>query len=92
MARLLTGKVVSDRNDKTIVVAVETAKIHPIYKKRFTRTKRYQVHDEKNEAKLGDKVMIVETAPISRNKHFRLENVVAKAGVEHVEAEEEASK
>lgn len=91
MARTLTGTVVSDKNEKTIVVAVETAKTHPLYKKRYTVTKRYQAHDEKSEAKLGDRVNIIETRPLSRTKHFALVSVIAKAGVAHVEDAEETT-
>lgn len=88
MARVLTGTVVSDKNDKTIVVAVETRKTHPVYKKQYTVTKRYQAHDEKNEAHMGDRVDIVETKPMSATKRFALQTIVAKAGVEHVDEEE----
>ena len=90
MARTMTGTVVSDKNEKTIVVAVETKMTHPVYKKQYLSTKRYQAHDEKNEAKVGDRVSIVETRPLSATKRFRLEKIVAKAGVEHVEDEEAA--
>ena len=92
MARTLTGTVVSDKNAKTIVVAVETSKTHPLYKKRYTVTKRYQAHDEDGQAKLGDRVSIVETRPLSATKHFKLVGVVAKAGVQHIEDSEETEK
>lgn len=88
MARVLTGTVVSDKNDKTIVVAVETSKTHPVYKKKYMQTKRYQAHDANNEAHVGDRVSIVETRPISATKRFALQTVVAKAGVEHIDEEE----
>jgi small subunit ribosomal protein S17 len=76
-----TGKVVSDKMDKTIVVAVETAKIHPIYKKTMIVTKKYKVHDENNEAKIGDTVLIMETRPLSKEKNWRLVKVTEKAVV-----------
>lgn len=85
MAKSLTGVVSSDKADKTIVVNVTTRKTHPIYKKQFTFTKKFIAHDEKNEAKQGDKVVITETRPISRRKHFTLDRVIERAPVRHVE-------
>lgn len=78
-AQELIGKVVSDKNDKTITVLVETYKTHPLYKKRVKYSKKYTAHDEKNEAKLGDTVRIVETRPLSKTKRFRLVEIVEKA-------------
>ncbi|MBD9085310.1 30S ribosomal protein S17 [bacterium] len=75
----LVGKVVSDKADKTITVLVETYKNDPIYHKRVKYSKKYAAHDEKNEAKVGDRVRIVETRPLSKNKHFRLVEIVEKA-------------
>ncbi len=75
----LVGKVVSNKNDKTITVLVETYKIHPLYNKRVKYSKKYSTHDEKNEAKTGDTVRIVETRPLSKTKHFRLVEIVEKA-------------
>ena len=75
----LVGKVVSDVNDKTITVLVETYKKDPLYGKRVKSSKKYAAHDEKNEAKVGDTVRIVETRPLSKNKHFRLVEIVEKA-------------
>ena len=75
----LVGKVVSDKTDKTITVLVETYKKDPLYGKRVKSSKKYAAHDEKNEAKIGDTVRIVETRPLSRTKHFRLVEVVEKA-------------
>lgn len=75
----LVGKVVSDKADKTITVLVETYKKDPLYGKRVKYSKKYAAHDEKNEAKVGDKVRIVETRPLSRTKHFRLAEIVEKA-------------
>ena len=77
--RELVGKVVSDKTDKTITVLVETYKNHPLYKKRVKYSKKYAAHDEKNEAKVGDTVRIVETRPLSRTKRFRLVEIVEKA-------------
>lgn len=75
----LIGIVVSDKADKTITVKVETYKKHPLYGKRVKYSKKYAAHDEKNEAKVGDRVRIVETRPLSKNKHFRLVEIVEKA-------------
>jgi len=70
--RTLQGVVASDKMDKTIVVVVETVKIHPKYKKRYTSTARYKVHDETNQYKEGDKVTFVECRPMSKDKRFRV--------------------
>ena len=75
----LVGTVVSDVNDKTITVLVETYKNDSLYHKRYKSSKKYTVHDEKNEAKKGDKVRIAETRPLSKTKHFRLVEIVEKA-------------
>ena len=68
--RVLVGKVVSDKTDKTITVLVETYKKDSLYGKRVKYSKKYAAHDEKNEAKVGDTVKIVETRPLSRTKHL----------------------
>ena len=68
--RVLQGVVVSDKNNKTIVVQVERRYTHPLLKKTVRRTKKYHAHDEKNVHKIGDNVSIEETAPISRNKRW----------------------
>jgi small subunit ribosomal protein S17 len=73
------GTVVSDNMDKTIVVAVDSTYRHPLYKKILTKIKRYKAHDEKNEAKMGDKVLISETRPLSRTKRWRLVEIIKKA-------------
>lgn len=78
MARKLVGTVVSDTQDKTIVVKTQRRVTHSIYKKQYTVSKKYQAHDEKNEAQLGDKVSIIETRPISKNKTFKLEAVIER--------------
>ena len=77
--RELVGKVVNATNDKTISVLVETYKNHPLYHKRVKSSKKYCVHDEKNIAKVGDTVRIVETRPLSKTKHFYLKEVVKEA-------------
>jgi small subunit ribosomal protein S17 len=76
-----TGKVVSDKMNKTIVVVVETSVRHPLYKKTVNVTKKYKVHDEENAAKIGDVVEIMETRPLSRDKCWRLVRVIEKAVV-----------
>ncbi len=73
------GVVVSDANDKTIVVVVEERKPHPIYGKMITTTKKYHAHDENNEAGNGDTVQIMETRPLSKMKRWRLSKIVEKA-------------
>lgn len=77
--RVQIGKVVSNKMDKTIVVAVETYKKHSLYHKRIKYTKKFKAHDENNLAQIGDTVKIMETRPISKDKHFRLVEVVEKA-------------
>ena len=71
----LTGKVTSDKMDKTIVVAVETTKRHPLYGKVITVMKKYKAHDEENVCKIGDRVTIIESRPISRDKRWMLDTV-----------------
>lgn len=88
MARVMTGVVVANKNNKTITVSVQTSKTHPLYKKKYFRTKKYQVHDENNEANIGDRVSITETRPISATKRFKLTAVLLKGGIEHSEEEE----
>ena len=73
------GRVVSDKNDKRITVLVETYRKDPLCGKRVKYSKKYTAHDEKNEAKVGDKVRIVETRPLSKKKRFRLVEVIEKA-------------
>ena len=77
--RELTGKVVSAKGDKTISVLVETYVMDKKYGKRAMYSKKYAAHDERNEAKVGDKVRIVETRPLSKTKHYRLVEIVEKA-------------
>ena len=73
------GIVVSDKMEKTIVVAIETMILHPIYKKRVKRTTKFKAHDENNVAKIGDKVKIMETRPLSKDKNWRLVEVLEEA-------------
>ena len=74
--KVFTGTVVSDKMDKTIVVAVDTFKVDRIYKKRIKKTSKFHVHDENNSAKVGDVVRFMETRPLSRTKFYRLVEVV----------------
>ena len=74
-----TGVVVSDAMNKTIVVQVERRMIHPVYGKVVRRSQKFYAHDEKNEAKKGDPVVIVETRPLSKTKRWRLEKISARA-------------
>jgi small subunit ribosomal protein S17 len=87
MAKMIYGIVASKKTDKTIVVTEHVRLTHPLYRKQYTVTKRFMAHDENNEAQEGDKVVIVETRPLSSRKHFKLDRVLEKAGVKHVEAE-----
>ncbi len=73
------GEVISDKMDKTIVVRVDRKLVHPTYGKVITRSKKFYVHDEKDEAGIGDKVEIVETRPLSKLKRWRLVKVIQKA-------------
>jgi len=74
-----TGLVVSDKMEKTVVVAIERRVPHPIYGKMITRTKRLKAHDEENSAKVGDTVRIVETRPLSKDKRWRLVEIIDRA-------------
>ena len=74
-----TGVVTSDKMDKTITVSVETVKRHPLYKKVVKTSNKYKVHDEANEAKIGDIVRIIETRPLSKDKRFRLKQIISRA-------------
>ncbi len=75
--RILHGVVVSDKNDKTVVVEVERRYTHPLFKKTVRRTKKYHAHDEQNVCKEGDRVQIIETAPISKNKRWAVHTSAA---------------
>lgn len=73
------GIVVSDKMDKTIVVVEDTMKLHKLYKKRVKTSKKYKAHDELNECKVGDKVRIMETRKLSKDKNWRLVEIIEKA-------------
>ncbi|CDQ41412.1 MULTISPECIES: 30S ribosomal protein S17 [Virgibacillus] len=77
--KLYTGRVVSDKSDKTITVLVETYKFHKLYGKRVKYSKKFKAHDENNQAKTGDIVSIMETRPLSATKRFRLVEIVEEA-------------
>ena len=77
--RAMTGVVISDKNDKTIVVRVETLVKHPLLKKYVRRRKKFMAHDPNNECRIGDKVKIVEYRPLSRNKRWHLASILEKA-------------
>jgi small subunit ribosomal protein S17 len=88
MAKTLTGIVVSNKTDKTIVVAVVTHKNHPLYRKSYVSTKRFMAHDEKNEAQQGDTVIISETRPLSARKRHTLDKIVERAAIRQEESVE----
>ena len=79
LRKVRVGKVVSDKMDKTIVVAVEDHVKHPLYKKIVKRTYKLQAHDENNECHIGDTVKVMETRPLSKNKRWRLVEIMEKA-------------
>jgi small subunit ribosomal protein S17 len=79
LRKSMVGTVVSDKMDKTVVVAVETSVAHPIYKKTVKRTYKLKAHDEENNCKVGDKVLVMETRPLSKGKRFRVVEIVEKA-------------
>jgi len=92
MAKTLTGTVTSDVMDKTITVTVTSRETHPIYKKQYTVSRKYAAHDENNDAKKGDLVVITETRPVSKRKAFKLEKILerSKGSIELKEDEVEA--
>ena len=73
------GRVISDKMDKTVVVAVETFVTHPLYKKQIKKTTKFKAHDENNECKTGDRVRIMETRPLSKDKNWRVAKIIEKA-------------
>ncbi len=77
--KTLTGIVVSDKMDKTVVVRVERLVRHPIYHKTVKRRKKFKAHDEANQCGVGDKVVIIESRPLSRDKRWRVKEILAKA-------------
>jgi small subunit ribosomal protein S17 len=100
MARTLTGVVTSDKRDKTITVEITSRETHPIYKKQYSKTRKYTAHDEKNEAHEGDRVTIAESKPYSKTKTWTLVKIVEKShgkielkeGVTEVESDEKEEK
>lgn len=72
------GQVLSDRMDKTVVVKVETLRRHPLYKKTVRYAKKYKAHDENNECKVGDRVKIMETRPLSKEKRWRIVEIISR--------------
>lgn len=87
MGHVLTGTVVSDKTDKTIVINVSARKTHPLYKKQYTRNTRFMAHDADNQAKIGDLVEISETRPISAKKRFILTKIIKRGGVHFEETD-----
>jgi small subunit ribosomal protein S17 len=85
MARTLIGTVVSDKADKTIVIAVHTSMRHPIYRKQYSITKKFIAHDEQNAAHIGDSVEITEGRPISARKRFTMTRIIESAKITHKE-------
>ena len=77
--KTLVGRVVSDKMDKTITVVVETKRNHPVYGKRINYSKKYKAHDENNECNIGDKGKVMETRPLSKDKRWRLVEIMEKA-------------
>ena len=82
------GRVVSDKMDKTVVVTVETLRHHPLYKKTIRRVVKFKAHDEKNECRLGDTVKIMETRPLSKEKRWRVAEIITKREVVEVQPKE----
>ena len=82
------GHIVSDKMDKTVVVAVETLKRHPLYKKTFKKVVKYKAHDEDNKCRVGDKVRITETKPLSRQKRWRVAEIITRQEVVEVKPQE----
>ena len=82
------GRVVSNKMDKTVVVAVETLRHHPLYKKTIRRAVKYKAHDEKNECKLGDTVKIIETRPLSKEKRWRVAEIITKREIVEIQPKE----
>ena len=97
MAKTLVGTVSSVAPNKTIVISVTTRKTHPIYKKQYSMSKKFMAHDEENSCKVGDRVSIVETRPISARKRFKLDKIIVRAALSKddlkaIEADEDNKK
>jgi small subunit ribosomal protein S17 len=86
--KIMTGRVVSNKMEKTVVVAIERLRKHPIYEKAVRRMVKYKAHDEKNECQSGDMVRIIETRPLSRDKRWRVVQVLSRAEQAEIAPEE----
>ncbi len=86
--KTMVGRVVSNKMDKTVVVTVETLRHHPLYKKTIRRAVKYKAHDEKNECKPGDTVKIIETRPLSKEKRWRVTEIITRSEVVEVQPKE----
>ncbi len=82
------GKVINDKMDKTVVIGVDTPKRHPLYKKTIRRVVKYKAHDEKNQCRTGDTVKIIETRPLSKDKRWRVAEIVTRGEVAEIEPKE----
>ena len=82
------GHVVSDKMDKTVVVAVETPRRHPLYRKTLKRAIKYKAHDKNNECRMGDKVRIVETRPLSKDKRWRVAEIITRGKIADIQPKE----
>ncbi|MDD3654313.1 MAG: 30S ribosomal protein S17 [Desulfotomaculaceae bacterium] len=79
MRKVLTGRVVSDKMEKTVVVAVETLVRHPMYQRIIRQTRKFKAHDEQNNCRVGDKVRVMETRPLSKEKRWRVIEILDRA-------------
>lgn len=86
--KIRIGNIISDKMDKTVVVAVETLKRHRIYKKTFKRVIKYKAHDKDNKCRLGDQVRIIETRPLSKQKRWRVDEIMSRKEVVEVKPRE----
>ena len=86
--KIRIGRIVSNRMDKTVIVAVETPKRFPLYKKTIKRAVKYKAHDENNECRMGDKVRIMETRPLSKQKRWRVTEILTKGEIAEVQPKE----
>jgi small subunit ribosomal protein S17 len=86
--KIRIGNIISDKMDKTVVVAVETLKRHRIYKKTFKRVIKYKAHDKDNKCRLGDQVRIIETRPLSKQKRWRVDEIISRTEVVEVKPRE----
>jgi small subunit ribosomal protein S17 len=77
--KTLTGVVSSDKMDKTVVVMVNRLVLHPVYKKYIRKKKKVKAHDERNQCRVGDKVLLIETRPLSKEKHWRVKEILERA-------------